>query len=360
MSNKIAVKKLKNGMILGEPIYGEDGQIMIQKGIALDDHYIDYLENHEIESILVFDKDYLSSLKESDKSKRAVEETRIEDPKTIEISDAVKEQIGQGVQYLFNNAESDSFVETTMSITNELTNAVIKNNAIAIDIAQLKTSDEYTFRHSVDVASLSMIIAKTYGLSDKEIENIGIAGLLHDMGKSKIPLEILNKPGRLNDKEFDIMKTHTTLGYRILENTNGFDVEIRKAVLMHHEKTNGKGYPLGVDNNKIPIFAKILSVADVYDALVTERPYKRGFLKKDAIEIIMSMSEELDLNVMHSFLSSIILYPVDSIVQLSNGEFARVVENYKDYPLRPKIVNIKTGEIYDLKNDFKCQSLVVL
>ena len=212
----------------------------------------------------------------------------------------------------------------------------------------------------MDVASLAMIVGKKYGLNREEMQEIGIAGLLHDVGKSKIPKEILNKPARLTDEEFFQMKHHSLYGYKILEKSNGFSTAIKSGVLQHHEKMNGKGYPLGIASEKIHPFARIISVADVYDALVTERPYKKGFPKKDAIEIIMTMTDDLDMKAMKSFLSSVILYPVDSIVRLSNGEYARVVENYSNYPLRPKVVSADSGVVYDLNNDMKCQSILIL
>lgn len=130
-------------------------------------------------------------------------------------------------------------------------------------------------------------------------------------------------------------------------------------VLQHHEKINGMGYPQGVTAEKINIYAKILAVADVYDALVTERPYKKAFSQSDAIEIIMSMTDELDIHVMRSFLESVILYPVGSTVRLSNGERARVVENDPSCILRPKVVGLKTGRVYDLAGDIRCASIII-
>ncbi|MBQ7678215.1 MAG: HD-GYP domain-containing protein, partial [Lachnospiraceae bacterium] len=248
----------------------------------------------------------------------------------------------------------------TNNVSEELTRAIMKYDAVAVDIAALKISDEYTFKHSVDVASLAMIIGKKYGLKKNEIRELGIAGLLHDVGKSQIPLEILNKPGKLNDEEFHQMKYHSLFGYKILEKSSGFSMAIKSGVLQHHEKMNGHGYPMGVGADKIHKFARIISVADVYDALVTERPYKKGFPKKDAIEILMTMTDDLDIDVMKSFLTSIILYPVDSIVKLSNGEYAKVVENNPDYPLRPKVVATESGKVYDLNNDISCQSILIL
>jgi HD-GYP domain-containing protein (c-di-GMP phosphodiesterase class II) len=133
-----------------------------------------------------------------------------------------------------------------------------------------------------------------------------------------------------------------------------------RGVLQHHEKLNGKGYPVGVTGEKIHKYAKIIAVADVFDALVTERPYKSAFPKNTAIEMLMAMTEELDMEALKSFLASILLYPVDSLVQLSNGELAKVIENSPENCMRPKVVGLKTGKIYDLSSDINCASVMVM
>ena len=131
-------------------------------------------------------------------------------------------------------------------------------------------------------------------------------------------------------------------------------------VLQHHEKLNGKGYPMGVASGKIYPFAKILAIADIYDALVTERPYKKSFSQRTAVEMIMSMTAELDITAMRSFMESVILYPVDTIVQLSNGEDAKVVENIPHAVLRPTVVGLTSGTLYNLADDLSCANIVIL
>ncbi len=205
-----------------------------------------------------------------------------------------------------------------------------------------------------------MIVAKQHGLKENQIFEIGVAGLLHDLGKSKIPNEILNKPARLTEEEFEVMKQHSVYGYKILKEKDSVSNQVLLGVLQHHEKVNGAGYPMGVSDKQMHPFAKILSVVDIYDALVTARPYKKAFSQRDAVEMIMSMTQELDWAVMKSFMESMILYPVDSIVQLSNGEQAKVVENNSGYILRPKVVGIESGKIYDLGKDMKCNNIIIL
>ena len=237
--------------------------------------------------------------------------------------------------------------------------SIMENDAVALNIDVLKVSDEYTFKHSVDVSTISMLIAKKSGFPEMDIQRIGMAGLLHDLGKSKVPNEVLNKAGKLTEEEFAIMKKHSLYGYQILKERKDIPQEVLMGVLQHHEKINGKGYPMGVSAEQISEYAKILSIADIYDALVTERPYKKAFSQQDAIEMIMAMTDELDITYMRNFLAIMILYPVDSVVTLSNGERARVVKNNPQYPLRPTVVSIKTGAVYNLSEDIKCASLII-
>ena len=261
---------------------------------------------------------------------------------------------------MYQDTQSPDFTNASRSITDDLLRAIEDNDAVAVDIGALKISDEYTFKHSVDVATMSMIVARKYGLDDKQVYEIGIAGLLHDIGKSKVPNEILNKAARLTDEEFAIMKQHSVYGYRILQSKEDLSMEIKLGVLQHHEKMNGKGYPMGITGDKIDLFARLISVSDIYDALVTERPYKKPFSPRDAVEMIMSMTEELDITVMRCFLESVILYPVGTDVALSNGETARVVENVPNAVLRPKVLGLTTGKVYDLANDVKCANVIIL
>lgn len=360
----VRTNSLKEGMKIDQAIKDRMDRTLVARGTLLDSYVIDGLKKRGVPGVYIQEGEEDPEPEQPEVPlpplvRHNIEKTRTEDPVKVRLSESVKKRVSEGVQYLYSNSDSEQFSSTTTSITNDLMKAINDSDALAVDISVLKTSDEYTFKHSVDVATMSMIIAKKQGLSQKDIYNIGIAGLLHDMGKSKIPPEILNKPARLTEEEFAIMKQHSALGYDILKDKTEFEKVIPVAVLQHHEKMNGKGYPLGCSAEQITAYAKILSVADVYDALVTERPYKKSFSQRTAVEMIMSMTEELDITAMRSFLSSVILYPVDSTVQLSNGEEARVVKNNENSILRPTVVGLTSGKIYDLAEDLSCASILI-
>lgn len=360
----VDVKELKNGMKLEQDIMDSSGRTMIGRGSFLDDFQIKYITAGGLEGIYV-ESDEPEEYPEEEipaelppEVEEEAQKNREEDRAKVELSHEVVERVGEGVKYIFSNPEDESFMEASENVSNELISVIRSNDAVAVDINRIKVSDEYTFKHSVDVATMSMIIARNFGLSKLEMEELCVAGLLHDVGKSNIPLEVLNKPGRLTDDEFKIMRQHSLFGFKILKG-KGFSQGIMEGVLEHHEKINGSGYPQGLPENRIHKYAKIIAVADVYDALVTERPYKKAFSKREAIEMIMAMTGEIDIRVMRAFLQSVILYPVDSVVHLSTGESARVLKNYKINNMRPVVLGLKTGKIYDLANDVNCASMII-
>lgn len=360
----VRTRQLHSGMVIDQTIKDKSGKALVERGSVLDDFQIEGLLRHGIMEIYIREGEEDPVTEQEIVIPAAIQHTiekvRVEDRSRVQLKESVKKRVSEGIQFLYSSSADPNFAETTNTISNELMKAITENDAIAVDISALKVSDEYTFKHSVDVSTMSMIIAKKHGLDDDAVREIGIAGLLHDMGKSKIPNEVLNKPGKLTDEEFALIKQHSTFGYQILKEKNTFSDRILLGVLQHHEKLNGRGYPLGVTGDKIHLYAKIISVADIYDALVTERPYKPGFSPRDAVEMIMAMTAELDINAMKSFLGSVILYPVDSIVTLSNGEKAKVVSNNPDYILRPTVVGITSGKIYNLSEDINCASILIM
>lgn len=362
----VRTRSLQVGMIIDQAIVDRAGRILIARNTPMDTFHKDALLKMGIGGVYIREGEEDEKKEESSNNvvvspavQKVIEKNTVQDRAKVNLSESVKARVAEGIQYLYNDTESAGFTSTTKNITDDLMKAINNNDALAVDISALKVSDEYTFKHSVDVATMAMIVAKKHGMSESNVYEIGISGLLHDVGKSKIPNEILNKAGKLTDDEFAMMKQHSLFGYSILKEKDDLSNPIKMGVLQHHEKMNARGYPMGVGADSINIFARIISVADIYDALVTERPYKKPFSPRDAVEMIMSMTEELDIDVMRSFLESVILYPVGTDVELSTGELARVVENNPQYVLRPKVVGVQSGTTYDL-SDIKNASIVIL
>ena len=356
-----STRLLDEGMVIDQAIIDRTGRILIARKTVLDSFLIDALRKMGVPGVYIREgeEDPDEEIEVAPETLETIAKLKVADRAKVTLSDSVKQRVSQGIQFLYSDTNSPNFTDTASNITHSLMHAISENDAVAMNIDALKVSDEYTFKHSVDVATMAMIIARKSGMSEVEIYQIGVAGLLHDVGKSQIPNEILNKAGKLTEEEFTIMKNHTLFGYKILKEKSGIPSEIKAGVLQHHEKINGRGYPLKLTGKQISSYAKVLSVADIYDALVTERPYKKGFSAHDALEMIMAMTEELDVDYMRSFIDTVILYPVDSVVTLSNGERAKVVKNTPQYPMRPKVVGLKSGKVFDLANDIKCASIII-
>lgn len=360
-----SMRKLQTGMVIDQAIIDRAGRVLVARKSSLDDYTIEALKKMGIPGVYIREGE--EEPQEEGRPapltpamRQKFEKERVEDRSKVKLSESVRKRVEEGIKYLYQDVGSPDFTDATKTVTSDLMKAIDDNEAVAVDISALKVSDEYTFKHSVDVATMSMIVAKRYGFNEKQVYEIGISGLLHDIGKSQIPNEVLNKAGKLTDEEFSVMKQHSVFGYRILTPKDDLSNDIKMGVLQHHEKLNGKGYPLGVAMPKINVFARIISVADIYDALVTERPYKKPFSPRDAVEMIMSMTSELDVDVMRCFMESVILYPVGTDVALSNGENARVVENNSITALRPKVLGLTTGKVYDLANDLGCANIIIL
>jgi len=214
----VRTSSLKEVMKIDQAIVDRMGRILIARGAVLDEYLIDSLLKLGITSIYIREgEEDPEEEKISPLAQSVIEKIRVEDCNKVKLSESVKKRVAEGIQYLYNNTESQDFTDAADNIASDLMRAVSDNDAIAVDIGALKISDEYTFKHSVDVATMAMIVAKQHGFGKNQVYEIGVAGLLHDLGKSKIPNEVLNKPARLTEEEFEIMKQHSVYGYNILK-----------------------------------------------------------------------------------------------------------------------------------------------
>ena len=162
--------------------------------------------------------------------------------------------------------------EAAAPLVEEISNSVMRNPGALISLARLKTADDYTFMHSVAVCALMIALARQLGLDEQQTRDAGMAGLLHDLGKAMIPMEILNKPGKLTDEEFALVKTHPEEGHKLLLAGIGISEMTRDVCLHHHEKVDGSGYPKRLNSETMSLFAKMGAVCDVYDAVTSNRP----------------------------------------------------------------------------------------
>lgn len=217
-----------------------------------------------------------------------------------------------------------------------------------------KMADSYTYTHSINVALLSTLIGKWMKFGDTALDNLMLAGLLHDIGKMRIDKNILNKPDKLTDEEFEEIKKHPVYSYELLQDNKEIPLDVKIGVLMHHERMDGSGYPYGVYNENINDIAKILAVADAYDAMISERPYQK---KRSPFEVMQLMQEgvfgKLDTKILLTFLSNIATYYIGTYVVLNTGEIGEVVAINPSCVYRP-IIRVQDRYI-DMYTDYSVQ-----
>ena len=206
-----------------------------------------------------------------------------------------------------------------------------------LSVARLKTADEYTYMHCVTVCALMAAFARELGMTEGQCRNAAIGGLFHDLGKARVPIDILNKPGALTDAEFTTMKNHPRLGMEMLQ-ANGFDEPIALDIcLHHHEKIGGGGYPDGLDDDEISIYARMGAICDVFDAVTSTRVYKRAWDPADALVRMAAWKGHFDRELLAAFIKLVGVYPVGSLVRLSSGLLAVVVQQHKDELYAPVV-----------------------
>lgn len=248
------------------------------------------------------------------------------------------------VKSFFNNLRlgQDFEASDAKKAVKECVNSVIANQDAMLWLGLLKNVDEYTARHSLNVGLLSIILGRAEGLSPSDLETVGLCGMLHDMGKAEIPLEILNKEGALSEEEFEIMKSHTSLGYKILAEKSELEEEVANVAHSHHERLNGRGYPRALQPGKISYFSRIVAIADAYDAITSKRVYSPSKTSLDALRILISAKgTHFDPDLVDRFVECIGIYPSGSVAELSNGEIGVVLPSSAENRETPPVLIVR-------------------
>jgi len=298
-------------------IFNENGILLLPRYSKLNQDKIDWLEQHKIfltvDDVINFDTPYYHKVVDE-----AVSGSK-------KVFDEVRRSLKLPMEYVEKNIVS--------SVTN------IASGAHVIDLfMSLQAKDDYTYRHNIAVGALASLVGKWLNLTDDEILHLSMAGFLHDVGKMKVPEEILNKPGPLTDKEFSIMKQHTVYGYEIIKNTVGTTHRQALAALQHHERMDGSGYPLGLTQQKIDLFGRIIGVVDVFHAMTSKRVYRDEL---PFYKVLYQMSRDsfgqLDPMITRLFIENMMLSLIGHNVLLTDQRQANIVMIHKNDPMNPLI-----------------------
>lgn len=320
---KVSVDRLKPGMKVGRSVINASGQVLLARGTVLNDRFIKRLAQLSIPAVYI-DDGFLSDLQVEDV---VSEKTRY---RAIDLTKKFFQD--------FHYTRTITGLDRMERIIDLIVNEMLGNNNLMVNLVDIRSLDEYTFGHSVNTCILSLITAIHMGYSERKLRQLAMGAIMHDLGKTLVPQEILAKPGKLSDEEFDQIKRHSELGYRLLAANKDFDPVSAIISVQHHERYNGSGYPFGLAKGQIHKFSYIVGVADVYDALTADRVYRKAYSPHEAFEMLAGTGDYMfDYNVVKSFLYHVAAYPVGSLVRLSFGEIGVVIGNRPGYPLRPRV-----------------------
>lgn len=318
----IPTHALQPGMIVARDIISRKNAAMLKKGMVISLDHITYLMGHGYMGVYISDS--------------VSDDIHIEE--TIS-----KETFTEGLE-----AVADGNIDKMVNVSASIVKEVMSRDSVTVDLLDLRSFDDYTYHHSVNVAVYATVVGRKMGLTEAEIDILSQASICHDLGKMRIPEKILNKPGKLTDAEYKIIKSHPQKSVEILEKNPEISAVVKQAVLLHHENENGSGYPKHKLGSELPLIVKILHAVDVYDALTSKRPYKEPYSPAEAFEYLKGGCDILfNREVVEAMMEAIPAYPPGIDVTLSDGREGIVIEHTVD-AMRPRIKVFVDGRIIDL------------
>lgn len=327
----VKTRECREEDILAEDIVNKDGVVIAPKYTSLNHYILSILHYYGISKVKILGNKHRLELKQQQCY--------------LHVKKQYKENV-QDVKEVLCNLVSENRLEVDKieSIVDHAFGYMEDTHNIVKVLNEEKEFDEYTYTHSINVGIYSMLIGRWMKLGQDEIRNLMIAGLLHDVGKTKIPYNVLNKTGKLTEKEFELLKNHPEFGYDILLEQRALSEDICQAVLLHHERIDGSGYPYHIRGDEIGLYAKIVAIADVYDAITTNRVYKSKRTPFEAFKIFMTEEvKNLDPLIVHTFITNISTHYVGMKVLLNTGEVGKIVY------IPPQSVS---NPIVDLNHDY--------
>lgn len=359
----LSLSELKEGMVLAKDVMINDGTLLMPDRTSLTANHIIKLSVYNVPGVAVFVEEAHTAHAIIDPYVTIEQEIeRLDTTAELEASiTGSPEFMAFQKTYIKHLSIVESQLNTIVRTGGvdlgplyEVANDALNSTASSADffsfLCRMRSSDDVTYSHCLNVGMLASILGKWLNLPVHTTTELAIAGLLHDIGKVKVNQTILNKAGKLTEEEFAHIKEHTTLGYKIVSETT-LPIGIKHAILMHHEKLNGGGYPLGLSLERIHDYAKIISIVDIYDAMTAERPYHRRF---HPFHVIRMFEDEcygiLDNKILDVFLERIAHNFMEDNVKLSDGTTGKIIFIHHRNPSRP-IIQLDSGKIVDLLNE---------
>nr|MDW8081430.1 HD-GYP domain-containing protein [Candidatus Calescibacterium sp.] len=335
---RVSVNDLKPGMRVAYPVLREDGSILLNKGVVLTEGYIQKLRELGFHSIFI----------EHDSFQDVVvsEPLRIETRQRIQrmLHDTVRRlRRGSGVSY-----------QEILKVLEEVLEEILDNPTTVFYLVQMQSRNDLIFQHSVNVAILSLLTGKCLNLPKLQLRKLGLGALLHDLGKVRLPEELLLKERQLTEEEIKLIRMHPVWSKEMIQKNPEYDFLASVIALQHHERLDGSGYPYGLSGEEIHFLSRICACADVYDALTVDRPYRKRFSYAEALEYLMGNASRLfDLQVVTTMVRHIAPYPVGETVRLTTGEIAVVIRLNEGLPIRPvvRVIRDPNGQLLEKPKD---------
>ena len=339
----IVITNVEKGMVLGQTLYGNNFEPLYSQGTKLKSAHIKTINKLGFSGIYIHD----------DTSEPVTVDPIISESLRLSIVKAAKKYLKQAQADSASNTMTKVSVDEQQSVVMPVVERLLAVKEPIIEHFVIKAFADYDYYHAANVMMLSLVLGIKLGIKDDKLFELGIASLVHDVGNAFIPSDILNKPGELTTDEFAIVKSHAEKGYDYLRNYYDLSPAACNGALQHHENYDGTGYPGNLRKNKISLFGRIIALTDVFDALISRRPYRYALHPYQALDIIRQKSDrKFDPEIVYTIEKVIAPYPVATSVELNTYEKCIVAENYADDLSRPKLyVPDKRGYYIDLKND---------
>lgn len=348
----VPIECVKEGSYLAKTIYDDEGRVLLREGVKLNEALIRRIKFIKIYSIYIHDEYSDNIIEDIIKP-----ELRQKAVKTIKDTFVSFEKYNLYTSKNKINAKDTDFIKEKQkyfqsigNIADTILDELLSQKNVLINIVDIKSMDSYTYQHSVNVAILSLVLGLQLQLSKFELYSLCLGALVHDIGKVFIPAEVIKKVDKLSYKEYLVVMEHSQKGYEYLKGSQDITAPARIIALQHHERSDGTGYPEGRKSIDINKLAKIVGLADVYDALTSDRPHRRALSPNEAFEYIMASGGTLfDYDIVLAFSKAVVPYPEGTLVRLTNGDIAVIENNHPNFPLRPEIKIVKSSDI-SIKN----------